>query len=193
MARSSSRSFSFTHSYQYTRVRDQFKSLTKYFVPSNLTDDRSAAGLQAFATGVGLSPGTTLDPVAVAFLQAKVTPTQYLIESPNDLESGVPNVQFDGPASKFNAAQANGNVDYHLSDNDVISSKYYYQHDPTESPFSSTPLLGFPQTFQSGSQVFSLENNHIFSPKITWDQKFGFLRIDGQLTVHRTRPLDPPI
>jgi hypothetical protein len=167
----------FYTSYQYTRVRDQFKSLTKYFVPSNLTDDRSAAGLQAFATGVGLSPGTTLDPVAVAFLQAKVTPTQYLIESPNDLESGVPNVQFDGPASKFNAAQANGNVDYHLSDNDVISSKYYYQHDPTESPFSSTPLLGFPQTFQSGSQVFSLENNHIFSPKITWDQKFGFLRM----------------
>jgi hypothetical protein len=172
----------FYTSYQYTRVRDQFKSLTSYYVPTGLTDDRSAAGLAAFASlplgqGAGLAPGTPLDPVAVAFLQAKASPTQFLISSPlNPKPGGEANVNFYGPASKFNAAQANGNVDYHLSDNDVISGKYYYQHDPTESPFSSGPLLGFPQAFQSGSQVFSLENNHIFSPKITWDQKFGFLR-----------------
>ena len=170
----------FYTSYQYTRVRDQFKSLTKYNVPTGLTDDRSAAGLAAFASlpmgqGAGLAPGTPLDPVAVAFLQAKVSSGQYLISSPVGNIPGY-DVAFNGPASKFNAAQANGNVDYHLSDNDVISSKYYYQHDPTESPFSSGPLLGFPQAFQSGSQVFSLENNHIFSPRITWDQKFGFLR-----------------
>jgi hypothetical protein len=171
----------FYSSYQYTRVRDQFKSLTSYYVPTGLTNDRSLAALQAFATepagqGAGLAPNTPLDPVAVALLQAKVSANQYLISSPVNPKSGGANVNFLGPASKFNAAQANGNLDYHLSDNDVISTKYYYQHDPTSSPFSSGPLLGFPQTFQSGSQVFSLENNHIFSPKITWDQKFGFLR-----------------
>ncbi|MGA3046687.1 MAG: TonB-dependent receptor [Terracidiphilus sp.] len=173
----------FYTSYQYTRVRDQFKSMTSYYVPTGLTDDRSLSGLEAFASlpaktdqGGGLAPGTQLDPVAVALLQAKVSPTQYLISSPLNPKSGGANVNFFGPASKFNAAQANGNLDYHLSDSDVISTKYYYQHDPTESPFSSGPLLGFPQAFQSGSQVFSLENNHIFSPKITWDQKFGFLR-----------------
>lgn len=171
----------FYTSYQYTRVRDQFKSLTSYYVPSGLTNDRSAGALQTFASeplgqGAGLPPGTQLDPVAVALLQAKVSPTQYLISSPLNPKSGGANVNFLGPASKFNAAQANGNLDYHFSDNDVISSKYYYQHDPTESPFSSGPLLGFPQAFQSGSQVFSLENNHIFSPKLAWDQKFGFLR-----------------
>jgi hypothetical protein len=178
----------FYTSYQYTRVRDQFNSLTKYYVPTGLTDDRSLSGLETFASlpgatngqpaqGAGLPPNTPLDPVAVAFLQAKVTPTQYLIASQNDPGGSGGNVQFLGPASKFNAAQANGNLDYHLSDSDVISTKYYYQHDPTENPFSSTPLLGFPQTFQSGSQVFSLENNHVFSPKLSWDQKFGFLRM----------------
>jgi hypothetical protein len=172
----------FYTSYQYTRVRDQFKSLTSYYVPTGLTDDRSASALQAFATepagqGGGLAPGTQLDPVALAFLEAKVSPTQYLISSPLNPRSGGANVNFLGPASKFNAAQANGNLDYRFSDKDVISSKYYYQHDPTESPFSSGPLLGFPQTFQSGSQVFSLENSHIFSPKLAWDQKFGFLRM----------------
>jgi hypothetical protein len=176
----------FYASYQYTRVRDQFKSETNYYVPTGLTDDRSLSGLQAFANesastgmGGGVPAGTPLDPVAVALFQAKVNPTQFLISSPvGNQGSNLPtNVNFFGPASKFNAAQANGNVDYHLSDNDVISTKYYYQHDPTESPFSSGPLLGFPQTFQSGSQVFSLENNHVFSPRLTWDQKFGFLRM----------------
>lgn len=186
----------FYTSYQYTRVRDQFKSSTSYFVPTGLTDDRSLSGLEAFATlpasyppgksgpiGAGLAPGTPLDPVAVALLQAKVSTGQYLISSPLNPKSGGPNVNFLGPASKFNAAQANGNLDYHLSDNDVISTKYYYQHDPTSSPFSSGPLLGFPQTFQSGSQVFSIENNHIFSPKLTWDQKFGFLRETADSTT----------
>jgi hypothetical protein len=173
----------FYTSYQYTRVRDQFKSLTSYFVPTGLTDDRSLPGLETFAAlpsgqGGGLSAAAAqnLDPVAVALLQAKVSTGQYLISSPLNPKSGGTNVNFLGPASKFNAAQANANVDYHLSDSDVISTKYYYQHDPTESPFSSGPLLGFPQAFQSGSQVFSIENNHIFSPKLTWDQKFGFLR-----------------
>jgi hypothetical protein len=160
----------FYTSYQYTRARDQFKSLTSYYVPAGLTDDRSVPTLEA------LTSVASLDPVAVALLQAKVPSGQYLISSPLNPKSGGANVNFLGPASKFNAAQANGNLDYHLTDNDVISTKYYYQHDPTESPFSSGPLLGFPQAFQSGSQVFSLENNHIFSPKITWDQKFGFLR-----------------
>jgi hypothetical protein len=148
----------FYTSYQYTRVRDQFKSLTSYFVPSGLTDDRSAAALQTFASepagqGAGLAPNTPLDPVAVALLQAKVSANQFLISSPVNPKSGGANVNFLGPASKFNAAQASGNLDYHLSDNDVISSKYYYQHDPTSSPFSSGPLLGFPQMFQSGSQL----------------------------------------
>jgi hypothetical protein len=173
----------FYTSYQYTRARDQFKSLTSYYVPAGLTDDRSLSALQAFAAlptgqGGGLSPSAaqSLDPVAVALLQAKVSTGQYLISSPLNPKSGGANVNFLGDASKFNAAQANGNLDYHVSDGDVISTKYYYQHDPTEAPFSSGPLLGFPQSFQSGSQVFSVENNHIFSPKLTWDQKFGFLR-----------------
>lgn len=157
-------------SYQVTRVRDQFKSMTSYYVPATLTDDRSVSALESVFNE------TSLDPVAVALLQAKVGSTQYLISSPLNPKSGGANVNFLGPASKFDAAQANGNLDYHLSDNDVISEKYYYQRDPTESPFSSGPLIGFPQTFQSGSQVFAIENNHIFSPKFTWDQKFGFLR-----------------
>lgn len=184
----------FYGSYQHTRVRDQFKSMTSYYVPSGLTDDRSAAGLATFASlpkgqGAALPAGTPLDPVAVAFLQAKLPSGKYLISSPLNPKSGGANVNFLGPASAFDADQANGNLDYHVTDNDVISTKYYYQNDPTSSPFSSGPLLGFPQSFQSGSQVFSLENNHVFSPKLSWDQKFGFLRETA--TSFTSQPFGP--
>jgi hypothetical protein len=169
----------FYGSYQFTRNRDQFQSETSYYVPSDLTNDRSVAALQQIATNdAGLAPNTPLDPVAVALLQAKVG-SQYLISSPLNPLPGGANVNFLGEPSKFDATQANGNLDYHVSDTDVLSSKYYYQRDPTTAPFSSSKLSGFPQTFQSGSQVYSLTNNHIFSPKLSWDQKLGFLRMSA--------------
>ncbi|HZB89248.1 MAG TPA: TonB-dependent receptor [Terracidiphilus sp.] len=166
----------FYGSYQFTRDRDQLRSLTRYHVPTDLTDDRSVTALQTIATNDAKLPANTpLDPVAVALLSAKLG-SQYLILSPNDPGNPNGNVEFNGPSSSFDAAQANGNLDYHVSDNDVIASKYYYQRAPTTAPFSSSPLLGFGQTFQSGSQVYSLTNNHIFSPRLSWDQKIGILR-----------------
>jgi hypothetical protein len=161
-------------SYQYTRARDQLNSSTSYFVPTGLTDDRSTTGLQAVVIAAGLSSGTPIDPVALAYLQAKLPSGQYLIRSPAVQDSPV---VFDGAASKFQADQANGNLTYVLSKKDTLASKYYFQHDPTESPFSSTPLEGFPQKFNAGSQVFSLENTIIFSPRLSWDQKVGLLRM----------------
>jgi hypothetical protein len=163
-------------SYQWTRVRDQLNSLTQFNVPGTLTDDRSVSGLAPVVAQAGLPAGTAIDPVALKLLQTKLPTGQYLIPSPNSL-SGSDNVSFTGPASKFQADRALLDIDYNASKSDIVSGKYYYQHDPTESPFSSTPLLGFPQSFNSGSQVFSLENTHIFNPKLSWEQKFGFLRM----------------
>ena len=165
----------FYGSYQYTRARDQLNSSSSYFVPTGLTDDRSPSGLQSVVTAAGLPAGTPVDPVAVTFFQAKLPNGQYLIRSPAVQDSPV---TFFGTASKFQANQANGNVNYIVSKSDTIAAKYYFQHDPTESPFSSgTNLEGFPQKFNAGSQVFSLENTTILSPHLTWDQKLGILRM----------------
>lgn len=176
--------------YQWTRVRDQLNSLTQFHVPSSLTNDRSAAGLAPVAQQAGLPANTTIDPVALKLLQAKLPNGSYLIPSPTTSNpSATYNVSFVGPASKFQADRALLDINYNATSSDSISAKYYFQHDPTESPFSSTPLLGFPQNFNSGSQVFSLENTHIFSPTLSWEQKFGFLRMNvGSFTG---QPLTP--
>ena len=51
-----------------------------------------------------------------------------------------------------------------------------------------------PQKFNAGSQVFSLENTKIFSPHLTWDQKFGFIRMNvASLTGQPFTPEDAGI
>ncbi len=167
----------FYASYQYTRARDQLNSSTNYFAPTGLTDDRSASGLQPVAFAAGLPAGSPIDPVALAIFQAKLPNGQYLIRSPAVQDASI---VFLGAPSKFQADQANGNATYIISSKDTLSAKYYFQHDPTESPFSSTNLEGFPQKFNAGSQVFSLENTVILSPRLSWDQKVGILRMNVQ-------------
>lgn len=164
----------FYASYQLTRARDQLNSATSYFVPTGLTDDRSPSGLQAVVTNAGLPAGTAIDPVALAFFQAKLPSGQYLIRSPQVQNSAV---SFNGASSKFDATQVNGNLTYVVNSKDTLNGRYYFQHDPTESPFSSTSLEGFPQKFNAGSQVSSIENTTILSPRLSWDQKIGLLRM----------------
>ncbi len=161
-------------SYQYTRDRDQLNSSTSYYAPAGITDDRSGSGLASVISAAGLRAGTAIDPVALYYLQAKLPNGQYLIRTP---AAGASQVFFVGDPSKFNAAQVNGNVSYIVNPRDTLTSRYYYQHDPTESPYSSAPTQGFPQKFQAGSQVYSLENTTVLTPHLSWEQKFGFLRM----------------
>ncbi len=125
-----------------------------------------------------------VDPVALNLFQLKLKNGQYLIPSDtigvNNLgyESSLQkfNSAISGPPSTFNADQANANIDYNFSSSDRIAAKYYFQNDPTTSPFAVSQVNGFPQTLQAGSQVFSLDNTTVVSPNATWEQRFGFIR-----------------
>jgi hypothetical protein len=176
----------FYTSYQLTRDRDQLNSQAAYFAPLGLTSDRSPTGLESVLTAVGLPATTAIDPVALTLLQAKLPSGQFLIRNPASLGS---EVEFNGAASSFDATQINGNIDYVINPKDTLAFKYYFQHDPTQNPFGSTQLEGFPQTLNSGSQTFSLENTHIFSPRLTWEQKLGFIRMTA--TSLTGQPLTP--
>ena len=76
--------------------------------------------------------------------------------------------------------QGSGNVDYLMGTKDRLAVKYYFQSDPTSSPFSSgTQSLGFPQKLQAGSQVVSFDNTLVLAPTLTWQQRVGFTRMEA--------------
>jgi Carboxypeptidase regulatory-like domain len=138
--------------------------------------------------GAGKNPKcittSQVDPSALALIQAKTKDGQYIIPSETlgtnipSAESGTQkfNSAIIGPPSTFRADQVNGNVDYLFSERDRLTAKYYYQRDPSTSPFAVSQVLGFPQSLRAGSQVFSLENTTILTPNSTWEQRFGYIR-----------------
>jgi len=173
----------FFGSYQGQRVSDALNgALGGVPVPANLTDQRDAATLQS---QFGVS---SVDPVALAILNAKTPSGQFIVPSPNIAEG--PNTPFNslvqGPPSRFTADQVNGNVDYDLGSKDRLSGKYYYQRDPSSSPFAVSQVLGFNQSLKAGSQVFSLDNTTAITSNTTWEQRLGFIRQLSNATTAQT-------
>jgi len=168
----------FFGSYQGQRVTDATNGSTQVVnVPTGLTNDRSAATLAALA-GV---PVGNVDNAALALFQAKTPSGQFVVPSQNITNTAQiatlgGNAIESGPPSTFNADQVNFNVDYLFSTKDHLAGKYYFQNDPSSSPFATSDVPGFPQRLQAGSQVFSLDNTTVLTPNATWEQRIGFIR-----------------
>lgn len=188
----------FFASYQGVRVRDRLNALSTATVPIQLTDDRSAATLatQSSNTDQYIGPITPdqIDPAALKLLNFKLPDGQYLIPTPTIKDPNTANqlgydVVISGPASTFTADQLNGNIDYNFSSRDRLAAKYYYQRDPTTSPFAVSSLVGYTQHLAAGSQVISLDNTTILTPTLTWELKGGFIRETAFATTDQ--PLTP--
>jgi hypothetical protein len=171
----------FFGSYQGIRVSDNLNATSFLPVPPSLTDDRSPTALAAVAQadfGVTVDP-TKIDPIALQLLQTKTAQGGFLI--PSAANPGAPPVNghtaiIQGQGANFQADQFNANVDYNFSVKDRLATKYYFQHDPTTSPFATSQVLGFPQQLNAGSQALSIVNTTILSPGFAWVQKLGFIR-----------------
>jgi hypothetical protein len=121
------------------------------------------------------------DPVALKIFSAQ-SAGQFIIPSAGGaaISTESSNQEYNagirGLASTFKANQVNGNVDYNFNSSDRIAAKYYFQRNPTSAPFAVSQTVGFPQSLQAGSQVFSLDNTTVLTPNTTWEQRFGFIR-----------------
>ncbi len=169
--------------YNGVRVTDLFNGESALYLPSGLTNDRSAAGLTAAVTSsqsAGAPAFTGFDPAALKLLQAKLPNGQYLIPSvganaaQNLLKNEPDATLFATPS--FIADQAVANLDYNATKNDLVALKYYYQHDPAENPFTQSQVEGFDQYLDAGSQVASISNSYTPSARFSWQQVFGFSR-----------------
>jgi hypothetical protein len=192
----------FFASYQGQRISDALSgafngvpTLTG-LTDSNRTDAASIANLVNAADGCpGCIAPSQVDPVALAIIQAKTPSGQFIIPSENATqgESGSQafNAFVKGPASQFNANQANANIDYNFGPKDRLAAKYYFQSDPTSIPFAVSQVLGFPQTLHAASQLFSLDNTTILSPNATWENRYGFIReVANASTAQSLKPSD---
>ena len=178
----------FFGSYQGQRITDATNGSTQFvnvpcLDPTNptpatcLSNDRSAAGIAA-VVGVDASQ---IDQSALNLMQLKTPSGQYVVPSATlfdqtKISQVGGNAEISGPPGTFKADQVNGNIDYLFGTKDRLAGKYYFQNDPSTSPFAVSQVLGFPQSLKAGSQVFSLENTTVLTPNTTWEQRFGFLR-----------------
>jgi len=178
----------FFGSYQFTHTTDLGLGISQNLtVPPDFTssvDRTSDAALEAVAlTDFGVTVNQ-IDPAAKALLNFKLPNGQYLIPSAGSSNPSVNiaslnsagNDVFLSSTPLFQAHQLNGNLDYNVNDHDVLAGKYYFQSDPSVSPFANSDVAGFAQRLQSASQVFSLANNMNVGPQATWEQKIGFTR-----------------
>ena len=178
---------------QYTHDSDALKGYSTISVPYGLTDDRSSAGIVTAANsynalsvaqkGQLTALPTTIDPVALSLLQAKLPDGSYLIPSsqrtaPGDLTTGAATASnvFLQQTSLFRVFNGIGALDYNVNARDRISAKYYYQHSPDLSPFTNANTEGYPATEDSGAQVGALVNTITIGSKINWEQHLGFSR-----------------
>jgi hypothetical protein len=180
----------FFGSYQGQRISDATNGSTEFAnVPTTLTDDRSASGIAAAASasncGTAGKPAcltaSQIDPAALVILQAKSSNGKFIVPTPTVTDPGQiqilgGNALISGPPSTFKADQVNGNVDYIFSEKDRLAAKYYFQNDPSASPFAVSQVLGFQQSLRAGSQVFSLDNTTVLTSNATWEQRIGFIR-----------------
>ncbi len=176
--------------YQRMSSTDQSTGLSQMTVPSGLTDDRSAAGLDAAAESYqgGGTYSKTIDPIASALMNAKLPDGSYLIPSAQNTgpyQFGVPNVTLIG-SSVMTSDQANAAVDWDVNSRDRVSAKYYYQNDPVSVPYDFSQTGGFPVTENNGAQVAALDNTIQISPRFNWEQRLGFFRQSSYSNYQQT-------
>ena len=167
-------------SYQRLSSTDQSTGISQMTVPSGLSSNRTAAGLDAAAVSYqgGGTYTTAINPIAMALMNATLPDGSLLIPSAqntNPYVYGVPNVTLVSN-SLMTSDQASGAIDWNVSSKDRLSTKYYYQRDPVTLPYDFSQTGGFPVTQNNGSQVVAIDNTIAVRPTFNWEQRLGFFR-----------------
>ena len=184
--------------YQHLHVSDQEIGDSVLDVPVGLSDDRSASGLAIASNNSFCNPtlfpsqagctaitATQIDPTALALFNSPSLPGEpgkWLI--PNDAlallgetpsAAHIDNAFIPG-TGRFTADMAVADLDYNATAKDTLAAKYFYQHDPTLSPYSYSSVPGFTEHLDSGAQVFSITNSYLLKSNLSTTQTIGVLR-----------------
>ncbi|MGH9871407.1 MAG: TonB-dependent receptor domain-containing protein [Pyrinomonadaceae bacterium] len=173
----------FFGSYQGTRERNGASRLnsisSNVLIAPGLTGDRSAATLlTTFRPTLGNGqPATSIDPTALALLNARLPSGQFLIPTP---QAGG---RYSGSAiSLFREDQFNANVDYQISPKNWLAIKFFFAHAPQTLALSGAANVpGLPVDSVNDNRLLSIQAIHIFNPDVTNEARFSynFIRADS--------------
>lgn len=169
-------------SYQGTRERNGASpnSLTSnVLIAPGLTDDRSQQNLlTTFRPRVSPTapPATSINPVALAVLNARLPGGQFLVPTP----------QVDGhysgsTISTYREDQFNSNIDYRISKKDWLSVKFFFSNAPQffALPVGGANVPGFGADQKQNNRLISLQDIHTLSPRAINEARFGYSFIRG--------------
>ena len=183
----------FFGSYQRTQAETSFvdEASNTVLLPRALTDDRSDAGINAFAAAIW-APSARAgqlrrhQPHLAGAAEGQVSPTaRYLIPSGN----GGLNCRRNGtqlfescqvisviPAT-FEQDQFTTNVDHQLTTANRLSGKFFFSNQPSRDPLANgNALTRFEREDTTYQRTFSLTDLHIFSPSVLNEFRAGFFR-----------------
>ena len=166
------RSFFFA-SYQGTREQNGASSSSlssNVFIARGLTDDRSEQNLLAvFNPRRSGTPVTSIDPVALAFLNTRLPNGSYLIPTPQV------DGHYSGSAlSSYREDQFNANLDYRPNEKDQFAIKFFFSNAPQTKALDGANVPGFGRDEKQNNRLISLQGSHVFSQNTIIEARVGY-------------------
>jgi hypothetical protein len=182
----------FFGSYQRTDAETSFvdEASNTVLLPRALTDDRSDAGINAFAAAIwdsrhGAVNFSVINPISRALLKAQFDDGTFLVPSG---DRGI-NCRRNGtqlfescqvtsviPAT-FKQDQFSTNLDHQLTPSHRFSGKFFFTNQPSRDPLANGNALTLHEredvTYQ---RTFSFTDLHVFSPSVVNEFRAGFFR-----------------
>ena len=169
-------------SYQGTHERNGASpnSLTSgVLIAAGLTNDRSQQTLLTTfrpRSAPGAPPATSINPVALALLNAKLPNGQFVLPTPQA------DGHYSGSAiSRFREDQFNTNVDYRINDKDWLAVRFFFSNAPQffALPVGGANVPGFGADQKQNNRLISVQNIHMFSPRTINEARAGYSFVRG--------------
>jgi hypothetical protein len=182
----------FFGSYQRTQAETSFvdEASNTTLLPRALTDDRSDAGIDAFARAIwdperGAVNTGAINPISRALLKAQFPDGTYLVPSgARGFNCGLQDDQlFEScqvlsviPAT-FDQHQFSTNLDHQLTESHRFSGKFFFSNQPSRDPLANgNALTRHEREELTRQRTFSFTDLHIFGPSVVNEFRAGFFR-----------------
>jgi len=150
-------------------------------IAPGLTDDRSESTLlNTFQPQMSDgTPATSINPISLALLNAKLTNGDYLIPTPQQADGRVSGTVL----STYHEEQFNTDFDFLPRPQDALAVKFFFADapqfhalggwEPGQVAFGATSLPGFGLQVENDNRLLSVSYVHTFSPTAANETRFG--------------------